>query len=179
MSCTLNIYVFLAENYFNLENLETFINETNALIQDAVDEDPSELITAADFHSNIDNNVSLMLGGWWTDFSGIKPFFENRDDDVMGQLSGYNEHCTALSLVEDKETNLKIYPNPSVTGVFNVDLVGDIDKIVMDSLFGQIIYSNVINDKTSIRIDLADFADGVYLVEFIGEPKSRHKSVTN
>lgn len=97
----------------------------------------------------------------------------------MGQLSGYNENCTALSLVEDKETNLKIYPNPSVTGVFNVDLVGDIDKIVMDSLFGQIIYSNVINDKTSIRIDLADFADGVYLVEFIGEPKSRHKSVTN
>ena len=79
----------------------------------------------------------------------------------------------------DKETNLKIYPNPSVTGVFNVDLVGDIDEIVVYSLYGQVIYSNVINDENTLQIDLSNFADGVYLVEFIGETKSQHKLVKN
>lgn len=174
-----NHLCILAENYFNLENLEAFIDETEALIEDAVNEDPNKLSTTADFHNNIDNNVSLMVGGWWTEFPGLKPFFENRYDEVMGQLAGYDHNCTALSVVEDKETNLKIYPNPSVTGVFNVDLVGDIDEIVVYSLYGQVIYSNVITNETTLQIDLSNFADGVYLVEFIGETKSQHKLVKN
>jgi hypothetical protein len=168
----------LIDNYFSLENYESFIDETEALIADAMEEDPNKFQTTEEFHNNIDSNVSSTLAGITFDFPGLKPFFTQRATQVLEQLSGYDHNCLSLGLVEEN-SEIKIYPNPSETGVFNVDVTEDLNEISVYSLVGQIVYHSFIDTETTAQIDLSSFADGVYIVELTGASKSVQKLVKN
>jgi hypothetical protein len=168
----------LIDNYFSLENYESFIDETEALIADAMEEDPNKFQTTEEFHNNIDSNVSSTLAGITFDFPGLKPFFTQRATQVLEQLSGYDHNCLSLGLVEEN-SEIKIYPNPSATGVFNVDVTEDLNEISVHSLYGQVVCHSFIDTETTAQIDLSSFADGVYIVELTGASKSVQKLVKN
>lgn len=168
----------LVDNYFTLDNLESYIDETEALIADALDEDPFKYQTTEEFHANLDDTVTQILVGFPFDFPGIKPFFTQRATQVLEQLSGYDHNCLSLGLVEEN-SEIKIYPNPSATGVFNIDITEDLDEISVYSLVGQVVYHSFIDTENTVQIDLSSFADGVYIVELTGASKSVQKLVKN
>lgn len=93
-------------------------------------------------------------------------------------MSGYDHNCLSLGLVEEN-SEIKIYPNPSATGVFNIDVTEDLDEISVYSLVGQVVYHSFIDTETTVQIDLSSFADGVYIVELTGASKSVQKLVKN
>jgi len=93
----------------------------------------------------------------------------NIDDDCDGDI---DEFGVGISGLNSQSTNLSVFPNPT-DGVFELLLNlpasenGDV-KIEVISVFGQVMISqNTALDKGKLqeRIQLNDFADGVYLVK--------------
>ena len=77
---------------------------------------------------------------------------------INKMLVGIQEQTTA--------ENFKIYPNPS-TGYFTMELPNN-GTIAIYTITGQLVSSNIYN-KGTLRLDLSDLHEGIYLVRYILE----------
>jgi hypothetical protein len=69
--------------------------------------------------------------------------------------------CTGIDQKQIDQNNSTIYPNPS-TGIFNLDVNQATELSVYNNL-GQLIYHKI-NESGNIKIDLSQFANGVYML---------------
>ncbi|MFT5821435.1 MAG: hypothetical protein ACI8ZM_002688 [Crocinitomix sp.] len=175
-----NHLCILIENYFNLENLEPYIDETKLLITDALEEDPNKYFNMGEFNANIDLNISSVNDlGFEEVVPGLKLFIKERYATVISQLEPYAHNCTALGIAEGDqiEASHVVYPNPSNTGLFNVVFGDAVQEISVYSMTGQIIYSQTVTGQTQTEIDLSAFGNGVYIVELLGETRELKRVV--
>lgn len=89
-------------------------------------------------------------------------FFVRMTDSILGT---YPSNCSSLSIEEELSGNLKlvVYPNP-VTEILNIRLPENTPKttrIIIRSLTGQIVYSDLVKDQLS----LSNLAAGTYFLE--------------
>ena len=62
---------------------------------------------------------------------------------------------------------LKVYPNPSTNGVFNIDFSNQVNSIKVIDMLGKVVYNeNIKEDTTSTtkKIDLSSMTNGVYFI---------------
>ncbi|MFT5821436.1 MAG: hypothetical protein ACI8ZM_002689 [Crocinitomix sp.] len=164
----------LNENYFTLENLETYIDETHDLIVDAIDEDTNKFFSTPIFSANLTFNLSIVdVWGGVHLYPGLKRFITERSETVNAELASYAHSCTTVGVEEEVEitTNHLIYPNPSNTGVFNVVYGEAVQEISVYSMTGQPIYYQSVTSQMQSEIDLGAFGNGIYIVELLGETR--------
>lgn len=169
-----NHICILIENYFSLDNLETYIDDTKALITDALAEDPNKYFTIGQFNTNISTNVTIVDGwGFETVIPGLKSFISGRYATVTSQLDSYAHSCTAVGIEEAEkiQTGHVVFPNPSNTGLFNITFGEVVQEISVYSLTGQLIFSQSVVDQAQTEIDLSAFGNGIYVVELLGETR--------
>ena len=77
------------------------------------------------------------------------------------------------SIYENK--NLSVYPNPA-NDLVNVSSANDIQLIKMTNVLGEVVYENANQGKT-LNINTADFATGVYVIQFVADGKTITKKV--
>ena len=73
---------------------------------------------------------------------------------VQNSTTGINE--------VDYQNGFKVFPNPS-NDVLNIQSGSVINKIDIENLVGQRIYSSLYNEKNVI-LDISNFASGVYFI---------------
>lgn len=171
----------MIDNYFTLDNLGEYIDQTKALIADALAEDPNKFYTTAQFNTSIENDITVLDDwGFETIIPGLKPFFAERYTEVSAQLDSYSHSCTALGVDEieaDVLTEHTVYPNPSATGIFYAVPGEEVDQITVYSIYGQQVLNTSVTNQNTIELDLS-FADaGMYIVEFSGVNKIQLKVI--
>ena len=164
----------LLEEYFTLENLENYLDDTKALILDALTEDPNKYYSISQFNTNINSDI-IEVDGWGfeTVIPGLKSFITDRYTTVSTQLSSYGHGCTAVSLDEESTATAThiVYPNPSNSGLFNIVFGNAVNQISVYNVSGKSIYSESTYDQQQTVLDLSDFAKGFYIVELVGETR--------
>lgn len=71
-----------------------------------------------------------------------------------------------------EEYQVKLYPNPSVTGDFNLRFHKKYKKVAVfvANISGQIIQSNIYQNVNNIeRLDLSRFSSGIYIINIIAD----------
>ncbi|NOQ74955.1 MAG: T9SS type A sorting domain-containing protein [Crocinitomix sp.] len=171
----------LIDNYFSLENLGTYIDETKALISEAVNEDPNKYYTTTQFNSNINTDITVLDGwGFETVIPGLKSFINARYATVTSQLESYSHACTALSVEEEVLTQTithNVFPNPSNTGLFNIVFGETVDQITVYNSYGQIIQTRIVSELKSTELDLSQQARGLYILDFVGESRTQMRVI--
>lgn len=80
-------------------------------------------------------------------------------------------HSNPMPLFPDKE-NLRIFPNPSQDGHFNVSIpesmIDGAELLIYDSR-GKKVMNRRIREEATLEVDLSAFPQGMYLVNVIGE----------
>ncbi|HOY39096.1 MAG TPA: C25 family cysteine peptidase [Bacteroidales bacterium] len=74
-----------------------------------------------------------------------------------------------VGIIESNDNTITAYPNPT-SGIVEIVLKNDSDNyhgLVLTSLDGKMLLNSVIEGET-IRIDLSDFADGMYIIRISG-----------
>jgi hypothetical protein len=97
------------------------------------------------------------------------------DDQTTGIANDAN--FTGISLIwlpnamataqfSDNPT-LKVYPNPSTNGVFNIDFSNQVNSIKVIDMLGKVVYNENIKEDTTDttkKIDLSSMTNGVYFI---------------
>jgi hypothetical protein len=92
------------------------------------------------------------------------------DDEISARIAG-NQQQTILAELGDEE--IKIYPNPS-QGIFTVDMNNLLEGnylLQVTDISGRLMISrkvNVIDTQFSDRLNMQEFADGLYFCNVIG-----------
>lgn len=164
------------DNYFTLENLESYIDDTKALIAEPLEEDPNKYFSISQFNTNVNTNITVVDGwGFETVIPGLKSFISSRYATVSAQLDSYSHSCTALSIDEEEEvvdSNASlVYPNPSNTGVFNIVFADAVQQISVYNIYGQAILTEAVSELGQTELDLSSYSDGIYIVELVGETR--------
>ena len=69
------------------------------------------------------------------------------------------------------EKNVLIFPNPSASFVnFDISKI-EVEKILIITIFGQIVYEANILNKKLLQINLESFSSGIYSVQFYNKNK--------
>ena len=88
--------------------------------------------------------------------------------------------CTGID--ELNSISMKIYPNPS-NGIFNLELAGESNKPVdvqVMNISGEIVFSNygiVMSGTNTQKIDISNFADGIYTVSVSSNGASKTRRI--
>lgn len=171
----------LIDNYFTIENLETYLDDTKALITDAVDEDPNKYYTTSQFNSNLNTNITVVDDwGFETVIPGLKSFISDRYATVTSQLDSYEHSCTALSIEEETIIEAKghnVFPNPSNTGIFNIVFANAVDQITVYNSYGQIVQTHIVSTLLSTELDLSKQARGLYIIDLVGESRTQMRVI--
>jgi len=75
--------------------------------------------------------------------------------------------CASLSIDENKESELIIYPNP-VNDVLNLSYIQEMNVVKVYNLVGQELLSIKVNSSTAL-IDISNFANGTYFIQVTTE----------
>jgi len=62
---------------------------------------------------------------------------------------------------------LKVYPNPSRNGIFNIDFSNQVNNIKVIDMLGKVVYNEIIKadtTDTTKKIDLSSITNGVYFI---------------
>ena len=87
---------------------------------------------------------------------------------------GYNYKYEIVTVSVTDKPNLKLYPNPSPNGVFNLSIDKEYNtvEVQVTSISGQIILSKTIqNINKTLKIDLSKYPTGLYIINTIAEGK--------
>jgi hypothetical protein len=162
-----NHLCIMVDNYFTLDNLEDYIDETKELISDALDEDPNKYFTISQFNTSIESDITVTGGfGDETVIPGLKSFITSRGETVTNQLSDHDHSCTTVSLNEEEPADeYLIYPNPSETGVFTLRSSGGIEQIQVYSMVGSLVFSMSNIGDNEFQLDLSEQKSGMYMVQ--------------
>lgn len=101
------------------------------------------------------------------DANGDTVFAASGNPILDGNWSSLGNHicdCTPLSVNENSQNSLSIYPNPS-NGIFNVKGLKGIENVYVFNTLGQKVLDIQTNGKSSVSMDLE--MKGVYIVKFI------------
>lgn len=155
-------YILLTK--FNLTELESYIDQTAALIRPAYLADPNKFFSINNFDTNISNPISVGWGGF---YPGLKSFISGRMTTVMGQLSNYGYSCV-LSVDDESEENWKIYPNPIHESLLTIDFVGSEANIPfsISTISGEVVKSGETHNGKAI-VDFSDLSNGMYIVKAV------------
>ena len=84
---------------------------------------------------------------------------------VEGARSGLltSSGVTALTGIDVLE-EVSVYPNPSTSGLFFINMFNDIDLIKVRDSYGRIILKKTIK-ATNHTIDLSSYSNGIYYLE--------------
>ncbi len=83
-----------------------------------------------------------------------------------------------LDEVAASATGAKVYPNPSETGIFNVDYTSANEISVYDMLGNQVAFQQVVGENGTATLDLTDLSNGIYFLRVSdGIETSEHKIV--
>ena len=85
-------------------------------------------------------------------------------------------YCTyeVITVSAIKEPSLKLYPNPSPNGIFNLSIDKDYNtvEVQVTSTSGQVILSKTIqNINKTLKIDLSKYPTGLYIINTIADGK--------
>ena len=75
---------------------------------------------------------------------------------------------------------VKIYPNPSNTGVFNLDFKNEVNSIKVMDVLGKVVFNeNLVTATTGITksIDLSNLTNGVYFINTVNDKGSTNYKV--
>jgi hypothetical protein len=131
--------------------------------------------------SDSTNSTSAITGSTVT-LSGAS--FTNFTSPVTFRFYGFNAEATGGTFSIDNvtfsgtsslgtfvktispEASVSIYPNPSVNGVFNVDMGNTSNKTVVTvyNIVGKIIFTKEVNNVAKQLIDLSNEANGSYFI---------------
>lgn len=159
----------IKNSYFTLEHLETYIDQTATLIEDALEEDPNKFFSMQEFQSGIENGN--------LEYPGIKNFISSRTSTIEGEFDALNFECFGLGTEELLVSKtFDLYPNP----------VSDVLNIVVDNNeSGQLkIYNNlgvlvyVVDEfRTHHMVSTSSLSKGLYHVQFIQGQKLISKKI--
>ncbi len=168
----------MIDNYFTLDNLEAYLDDSKAIISDAVDEDPNKYYSTSNFNTNINSDITVVDDwGFPSTIPGLKSFVAGRYSTVSGQLDSHDHSCTALSVDEVQKAVYSVYPNPSSTGMFTVSFGDEVDQINVYTIYGQHLISKPVNTEEFIELDLSGYSDGIYVIELAGASKTQMRLV--
>lgn len=85
-------------------------------------------------------------------------------------LYKYDELSVSL---EENDVTFNVYPNPA-NDMINIE-AQDIELVELYDIYGRMLYSEDINDNTSI--DISDFAEGIYFIKIYSEGKNSVKKI--
>lgn len=90
----------------------------------------------------------------------------HEDDGMMGQFVVSCPESIGIKTIENSSKTLSLYPNPT-SGVLGLECSSDdlISEVVVRNYAGQIILSLNNIRKNKLELDLANFAEGIYLSE--------------
>jgi hypothetical protein len=91
--------------------------------------------------------------------NGSGPFIDN----VLPTFDAYNE-CIVGVDEEQEFSSLEVYPNPS-SDFIQIDGTSSIENIQIISSTGQLVSTIYTNGVNSIRFEVADLANGIYLLQ--------------
>lgn len=112
------------------------------------------------------------------------------DKSVSGEVTYYRLKLvdrngafrySEIKFIENKATaDISIYPNPSSTGKFRVDLnhVENIEEIIVYSQLGIEIQRLTLEKGIQTELDLSSFANGIYVVKALGEFKILERKIS-
>jgi Secretion system C-terminal sorting domain len=88
-------------------------------------------------------------------------------------VAGINESTTQSPVIT-------VYPNPTNTGIFNVDFT-KADNIKVMNILGEVVYDQKVDAATITKsIDLSNLANGIYFIYvFDGKKSSKAKLILN
>ncbi|WP_055435124.1 T9SS type A sorting domain-containing protein [Lacinutrix algicola] len=98
-------------------------------------------------------------------------------DTMISRCSTY---CTVKGVLigdafaKREVNNLKLYPNPSTNGIFQINFnkKNSEIKVIVNSISGQVIQSNVFhNVLNKVTVDLSQYPSGIYLINIIADGK--------
>lgn len=98
------------------------------------------------------------------------------DANLTGLSLAWNP---AASGVEENTVNtgVKIYPNPSADGIFNVEFAKANEISVIDAAGNTIFQSSIDANATSKSINLSQFSNGVYFINVVDGDRSSQQKV--
>ncbi len=77
-------------------------------------------------------------------------------------------------IASSTQNGFNIYPNPSSTGVFNVEMTGTDMTIEVYNTLGEMVHTSVI---TSTSLDLSGLGAGIYSMKVVSEGKNSMKQI--
>jgi hypothetical protein len=91
--------------------------------------------------------------------NGSGPFIDN----VLPTFGSFNE-CIVGVDEEQEFSSFEVYPNPA-TDFIQIDGTSSIEYIKILSSTGQLVTTIFINNNASIRFEISDLANGIYLLQ--------------
>lgn len=97
-------------------------------------------------------------------------------------FSLYLEHQDHTSVVKsDNNSDIVVYPNPSNSGIFNVnlpqDMLGSEVQMIVHNTFGQVIRNDLFKGNNTFSIDGTTWAKGVYYLTIQSDQRSIVKTI--
>jgi len=164
------------DNYFNLENLEGYIDGTAQLIRQAYADDTNKFFTIDNFDTSIQSDIEVQIPEPFsgdlvlTLFKGVKQFIAERNTTILQQLVNEGYVCdTADNIKNTMADNISIYPNPAGSFI-NIELGGyyqsKINSVVIIDLQGKQVLSRRVNLPIT-TVDCSVLHSGVYLCKVV------------
>ena len=105
--------------------------------------------------------------------SNITAVFDEKLPAYSGQfitngISAFKDSYNGSSGIHESSVQLSVYPNPS-NGKFVVTGLSGFESLVIDNMHGQEIFKALLNDGSTIEIDLHDTPKGVYFLIASGQ----------
>lgn len=145
----------LKNEYFTLAYLEGYIDQTAAIIETALDEDPNKFYSMYDFENGTDERPDL------------KAFIGNRLSEIDAEFAVLDFDCFGLG-EEDlfAKQAFHYYPNPASGSLYIVLNGSDIEaaEIALYNPLGGLVYTNT-SVYHSLQIETRHFAPGVYYLK--------------
>jgi hypothetical protein len=176
LDCSTNQLTILdVTNNVNLVGLECYTNpistintNTNSLLE-ALDCSDTQ-ISSLDLRDNL--LLSLVVCDANPNLNSICIDITHETSTwVIDASAEWVDNCSALSISEHNLTNISIFPNPSQTGIFTIDLSNENTNNSVLNIYeitGKLILSKKLENLNS-QVNLSNLASGIYSVEIKSE----------
>lgn len=96
------------------------------------------------------------VGGTWEDWYV--------DNGTFYSTAGAQSNCTAVSMIENEKSTMKIYPNPISSGTLFIE-AKDINEVVVYDVRGKKMKSKECKQSTNLSIEVSDLYPGLYFID--------------
>jgi len=102
------------------------------------------------------------------DTGNLLEVITSHDFGPAGDLSAWTEVKASTGIVEQKENNKQIYPNP-VNDLLTLPCNGENIRVEIYDLKGACLFSGTLSDKDTCQLNVSFLNAGIYLVNVSGE----------